>query len=182
MILQIEQCRVGEGGWRNGERGEGTGHGVGRRGQRNTRSASTMHCARENQHSRWWRWQRGGNILLGTDFQDFQRPEKKEEEEKKDEKKEGIILRPEADERGRDEEDGEGVENSEGDYLVRERVKRHAVMLYRYVVGVRYVICNIIIDVSYELFVDAELGKRSEGRAGAREMEAELSARESWNV
>lgn len=27
-------------------------------------------------------------------------------------------------------------------------------MLYRYVVGVRYVICNIIIDVSYELFVD----------------------------
>lgn len=98
-----------------GERGagEGTGRGVGRRGQRNTRSASTMHCARENQHSRWWRWQRGGNILLGTDFQDFQRPEKREE--KKMKKKEDIILRPEADGRGGgrgEEEAGTGKENS----------------------------------------------------------------------
>lgn len=83
------------GGGGTGKRESGEGCEVGRRGQRNTRSASTMHCARENQHSRWWRWQRGGNILLGTDFQDFQRPEKKEK--KKDEKKrEDIILRPEA--------------------------------------------------------------------------------------
>ena len=33
-------------------------------------------------------------------------------------------------------------------------------MLYRYVVGVRYVICNIIIDVSYELFMDGIEGSR----------------------
>lgn len=117
MILQIEQCRVGE-GERRGKEGNGTGmgerakgglgasgRGVGRRrGQRNTRSASTMHCARENQHSRW---QRGGNILLGTDFQDFQRPEKREEK-KKMKKKEDIILRPEADEPGRRNREKEG--------------------------------------------------------------------------
>lgn len=35
-------------------------------------------------------------------------------------------------------------------------------MLYRYVIGVRYVICNIIIDVSYELFMDGTGGGGSE--------------------
>lgn len=52
-------------------------------------------------------------------------------------------------------------------------------MLYRYVVGVRYVICNILIDVSYELFVDGtregeskEMDVRGQGRL-------DFSARES---
>lgn len=68
-----------------------------------------MHCARENQHSRWWRWQRGGNILLGTDFRIFRESEKRAEkdEKKEEEEEEDIILRPEADGRGQ----GNGGEN-----------------------------------------------------------------------
>lgn len=56
-------------------------------------------------------------------------------------------------------------------------------MLYRYVVGVRYVICNIIIDVSYKLFVRGR-GENWEGREKwmYETRQAGLSARESWNV
>lgn len=64
--------------------------------------------------------------------------------------------------------------------LSRERVKGMQFMLYRYVVGVRYVICNIIIDVSYKLFTGGELEGREKWMYETRE--AGLSARESWNV
>lgn len=52
-------------------------------------------------------------------------------------------------------------------------------MLYRYVIGVRYVICNIIIDVSYELFMN---GTEEQEKWMYEAREAGLSARESWNV